>query len=154
MSLGDRAEAPENISVGFRPKRGRPQKTYNRHRLGRVLGGGRNRADLVAAWLRLDPRHRDEWLRLADAKQIHGTTLAYLARLPVEDQAVFLSTFRKQGARWAKRFVECLTQPPSHATIAERLLVFARREFPSLVVEADDLAAAFRLAAETLEGRR
>lgn len=130
-------------------KRGRPPKEYNRHAFAKIIGTGRNMADMVHAVVRgLEPSLQDELLPLADVGKTTMTVLAYVARYPYAEQRAMFEELNALGSRGAKRYVECLTRPPTTVAIAQRILRWITREFPSL--SRKDVALGLRVAAVAL----
>jgi hypothetical protein len=94
---------------------------------------------------RLDPTLAAELAKLLERGETTLTVLAYVARFPKAQQREAFEHLQGLGARGAKRFVECVTRPPTVPTMAERIARWARREFPP--VNASEIAEACRLAA-------
>jgi hypothetical protein len=118
-------------------KRGRPKKRIRIRDYMTGMLGSRNQADMIAGCARLDPRVQEELLPLAgknyDRKaETTATVLAYLARFPPEQQREMFPILNRLGSRGAKRYVECLTHPPTAEQIGERVARWMVREFPSL----------------------
>jgi len=125
---------PENNTRIPNKKRGRPRTLTGYKRL-KAICGARNGADMIGSCMRLHPEHSAAWLQCADKREISMTALAYLARFSHERQVELFDTFRTLGARGAKRYVECLTRPPTPEQIAERILNWIGHEFPSVACE-------------------
>jgi hypothetical protein len=126
-------------------KRGRPKKEFSVRKYMTRQMGSRNQGDMIASTCRgLAEDLREELLPQADqGGKINLTMLAYLARFPHEEQREMLELFKALGARGAKRYVECLTRPPSPEEMAKRILRWVTREFPS--VPPEDLTRALEL---------
>jgi hypothetical protein len=110
----------------------------------------RNRADMMAAMLRgLSDDLWPEAERALGAGKGSLTILGYVARFPPDEQRRMYELFQELGARGAKRYVECLANPPSPAAMAQRVKRWIAREFPTS--EGSELAAALRIAAASLD---
>jgi hypothetical protein len=145
--------APSNIVRNPTKKRGRPKKETSAHKAMAGLCGARNGADMLSAVLHGMPKDlQAELLPLADRKEVSVTVLAYVARFPPDQQREMFEVLRPLGARGAKRYVECLTRPPSAMQMGHRIARWAVREFPSLTF--DDIAAGLRKALVYLEAYR
>ena len=145
--------APSNICRTPTKKRGRPKKEATIRERMMVCCPTRNNADMVIAVA--DHLDKDLWAEvapLADRKEVSMTVLAYVARFPQNQQREMFKVLRKLGARGAKRYVECLTRPPSAMQMGHRIARWAVREFPSLTF--DDIAAGLRKALVCLEAYR
>ena len=117
-------------------KRGRPP-----HPLGGLrkyltgVVGSRNRADMVMMCKGLAPDLHDELMSKASWGRKKGTettvgVVAYLARLPHAEQREAFEMFKQMGARFAKRYVECLNRPPSVNQMVKRIVRWLTTEFP------------------------
>jgi hypothetical protein len=131
-------------------KRGRPLSATSRRALAVPHGQTpRNRIDMARAARRLDPTRAAELTELLERGETTLTVLAYVARFPKDQQWEAFEHLQGLGARGAKRFVECVTRPPTVPAMAERIVRWARREFPP--VDPSEVAEACRLAASRLE---
>jgi hypothetical protein len=153
--MKDAGEQAAQANNGRNPtkKRGRPKKTVNRHGLGKMVGGTRHTADMInAVNHRLAPELQ-HLVELADEGKTTLGVLAYVARFPPDQQGRMFDVLNPLGTRGAKRYVECLTKPPTDRDVAHRLLGWLAREFPAVpdsVIE-DGLKralAAWRVATE------
>jgi hypothetical protein len=109
----------------------------------------RNQIDMTRAARRLDSALAAELGELLAGGETTLTVLAYVARFPKDQQREAFEHLQPLGARGAKRFVECVTHPPTVPTMAERIARWVRREFPP--VDPSEVAEACRLAARSLE---
>ncbi|HUY32864.1 MAG TPA: hypothetical protein VMV69_08790 [Pirellulales bacterium] len=136
-------------------KRGRPRGTNGARKFWQDSSrrAGRNYADMLSAIVHgiADKDLKSELLRLADTGDTTLTTLAYVARFPHDRQRDAFNMLNGMGARAAKRWVECVENPPGVQKIANVVAMFLAREFPP--VEHATLAEALRLLANTIEGR-
>jgi hypothetical protein len=134
-------------------KRGRPPSATRRRALAVPHGQvPRNRIDMAHAARRLDPTLAAELGELLERGETTLTVLAYVARFPREQQREAFEHLQGLGSRGAKRFVECVTRPPTVPAMSARILQWVRREFPP--VDSCEIAEACRLAASRLEEPR
>ena len=134
-------------------KRGRPKKAIRVREYMTGVCGSRNKADMISAIDHgLSEELQAELMPLANAGKLSTTILAYVGRFPPERQREMFTLFNRLGARGAKRYVECLTRPPTDAQAAERMVGWATREFPALTFE--QLADALRLASHVVRDMR
>jgi hypothetical protein len=97
----------------------------------------------------IDDPLKAELLKLATEGKTTVTVLAYVARFPSDQQREMFEVLNELGSRGAKRYVECLTCPPSESDMAMRIIRWVGREFPSIASQ--QTAEALRLAALALE---
>jgi hypothetical protein len=107
---------------------------------------------MASAARQLEPTLATEVSELLASGETTLTVLACVARFPKAQQREAFDHLQALGSRGAKRFVECVTRPPTVPNIAERIVRWVRREFPP--VDPSEVAEACRLAANRLERQR
>lgn len=131
-------------------KRGCPPKELSTRKHMTDMLGTRNKADMTMAVVHgLAEDLKDELSAMADRKETSLTVLAYVARFPHEQQREMFETLNRLGARGAKRYVECLTRPPTIEQMGERIARWLAKEFPSLSFE--KMVAGCQKAADLLK---
>ena len=136
------------ISSESEQKRGRPRDEERRDAI--AICGNRNSADMWLSVSRgLNPKLEKKLMAMVAEGKTTMTVLAYLAKFPHDQQEERFKVLNLLGARGAKRYVECLTKPPSVTDMARRIHLWVFREFPC--VPPEDVTAALRLTAAVFE---
>jgi hypothetical protein len=89
---------------------------------------------------------------MADVGKTTLTVLAYVARFPEGQQRAMFEKLNRLGSRGAKRYVECLTRPPTAEQIGRRVARWVSREFPALPI--DQVVEGVREALFSLQSMR
>ena len=113
-------------------------------------GGSRNNADMIVAAVKgiADP-WRTELMEMVDRHETSMTVVACVAKFPPDQQREAFALFQKRGARWAKRYCDGMSNPPTPLAIKLRLLKWCAQEFPT--VPGETMVEALRWAAESIE---